>query len=269
MSEIKALHVEFILIPAGTMIMGSDPARDHDAQTDEIPAHTLDITDFYIARYPVTNAQYRKYVEDTGHRPPLFWKDGAMPAGLEEHPVVGVSLQDAVAFCAWARGKTGLPVRLPTEAEWEKAARGTDGRLYPWGDQWEKGRCNSREAKLGATSPVGQFSPAGDSPYGVAEMGGNVQEWLISIFGPYPYDPADGREALVNVEGEISSFPRIYETGGTSIVQSMEAALGKATLRGGSYRQEKNESRCAYRSWAAPLHRSEDTGFRLCYEPVE
>ncbi len=268
MPENTALKIEFILIPAGPMIMGSDVNRDHSAQTDEYPSHELEVTEFYIARYPVTNAQYQKFVEESGQRAPLFWKDNQVPAGKEDHPVVGVSLNDALAFCAWARQKTGLPVRLPTEAEWEKAARGPQANIYPWGNQWETGRCNSREAKLDSTTPVDQFSPAGDSPYGVADLAGNVQEWLSSIFGPYPYDPADGREALVNVEGEVSRFPQIYETGGTSIPESMEAALGKATLRGGSYRLKKSESRCAYRSWAAPMHRSDDTGFRVCYEPA-
>lgn len=268
MPENTALQIEFIHIPAGPMIMGSDPARDRNAQKDEYPSHELDVTDFYMARYPVTNAQYRQFVEEYGQqRAPLFWKDGKMPSGQEDHPVVGVSLNDALMFCAWARSKTGLPVRLPTEAEWEKAARGPQGNIFPWGNEWEGGRCNSRESRVGSTSPVGQFSPAGDSPYGVADLGGNVQEWLISIFGPYPYDPADGREALVNVEGEVSRFPQIYETGATSVPESMEAAIGKATMRGGSYRLKKSESRCAYRSWAAPMHRSDDTGFRVCYEP--
>ncbi|HWQ83005.1 MAG TPA: formylglycine-generating enzyme family protein [Anaerolineales bacterium] len=267
MAEYSPLQIEFIQIPAGPMVMGSNSTLDHAAQIDEFPAHELEITDFYIGRFPVTNAQYRQFVAESGQRPPLFWKDGQLPAGKEDHPVVGVSLNDVLQFCAWARTRTGLPVRLPTEAEWEKAARGPQGNIYPWGSQWEAGRCNSREARLDSTSPVGQFSPAGDSPYGVADLGGNVQEWLISIFGPYPYDPTDGREELVHVEGEVPRFPQIYETGGTSLPESMEAALGKATMRGGSYRLKKTECRCAYRSWAAPMHRSDDTGFRVCYEP--
>ncbi|MCX6030917.1 MAG: SUMF1/EgtB/PvdO family nonheme iron enzyme [Chloroflexi bacterium] len=148
-------------------------------------------------RYPVTNSQYQLFLAATGHRPPLFWKDGQYPAAAADHPVVGVSFHDAVAFCRWAREIMGLPLRLPTEVEWEKAARGTDGRLYPWGDAWNPALCNNREGKAKGTTPVTQFSPAGDSVYGVADLAGNVQEWCSSLFGPYPYDPADGREVLV------------------------------------------------------------------------
>lgn len=268
---------DFVLIPAGACIVGSD-RRDRDAGDDERPQHRLVISDFYIMRYPVTNAQYRRFIEATGHRTPLFWPGGRMPAELAEHPVVGVSFHDAAAFCRWARAATGLPIRLPTEVEWEKAARGPDGRRYPWGDRWDAARCNNREAggqlaprpdrpgRPGGTTPVGRFSPAGDSPYGVAEMAGNVQNWCASIFGPYPYDPTDGREALVYELESASLLPQFHESGAIANAERSEANLGKQTLRGGSWRCDRREARCAYRSWAAPMHRSDDTGFRCCYE---
>lgn len=262
------LDLDFVLIPDGEFFIGSDPSKDRHAQPDEMPAHHLIVSDFYMMRNPVTNSQYRQFVEATGHRAPLFWKDGIFPEDKADHPVVGVAYHDTIAFCKWAAEVTGLPVRLPTEPEWEKAARGTDRRLYPWGDEWEADRCNSSEAKSNGTVPVGHFSPAGDSPYGIAGMGGNVQDWLISIFGPYPYDPEDGREKLIEDPESKELTPEFHETGTTSLPQSMEASLGKSTIRGGSWRQPKVESRCAYRSWAAPMHRSDDTGFRCCYEPA-
>ncbi len=261
------LHLEFVLIPAGEFVMGTSRAADRLFQEDEMPQHVLGVTDFYMMRHPVTNAQFRLFIEATGHRVPLFWPQGQFPADKADHPVTGVSLADALAFCQWAAGVTGLPLRLPTEPEWEKAARGTDGRLYPWGNDWHSEVCNNGEIKLGSTTPVGQFSPQGDSPYGVADTAGNVQEWCISLFGEYPYEPTDGREVLVNNIEASSLMPRIHETGNVANPRQSEAARGKQTIRGGSWRESRSQSRCAYRSWAAPMHRSDDTGFRCCYEP--
>lgn len=261
----SVLNLDFVLVPAGEVIIGSS-RNDRAAGDDERPQHRLEISDFHIMRHPVTNAQYRLFVEATGHRPPLFWPAGQMPEELADHPVVGVSFHDAVAFCRWARQVTGLPLRLPTEVEWEKAARGPDGRLYPWGNAWEAGRCNTREMHSTGTTPVGRFSLAGDSPYGVADMAGNVQNWCSSLFGPYPYDPTDGREVLVNEMEPPSLLPRFHESGAIANPERHEANLGKQTLRGGSWRGGRHEARCAYRSWAAPMHRSDDTGFRCCYE---
>lgn len=261
------LNLDFVLIPAGEFKIGSDPAVDRDAQSDEMPQHYLHITDFYMMRQPVTNAQYALFVEATGHRAPLFWENGKCAAGTDQHPVVGVSYADAIAFCRWAGQILGKPVRLPTEAEWEKAARGSDGRIYPWGNRWEDGRCNNAEAQLGGPSAVGQFSPHGDSPYGVADVAGNVQEWCSSLFSRYPYDPTDGREAIVYELNADHLLPRQRDMGGTSNPQADEASWGKSCIRGGSWRESKLQSRCAYRSWAAPMHRSDDTGFRCCYEP--
>ena len=260
------LSLDFVRIPAGEFIIGSNTKTYRQAGDDEFPQHSLDISDFFLMRYPVTNAQYTQFVQATGHRVPLYWKVGTFEPAKPEMPVVGVSFADALAFCRWAREQTNLPVRLPTESEWEKAARGTDGRLYPWGNQWEAKRCNSMEAKLGAPTPIGQFSPQGDSPYGVADMAGNVQEWCLSYFDVYPYDPTDGREALLDANIVASMFPKLYETGCVANPMMNEASIGKQTIRGGSWRQSKHEGRCAYRSWAAPMHRSDDTGFRCAYE---
>jgi formylglycine-generating enzyme required for sulfatase activity len=263
----EELDLQFVLVPGSAFLIGSSHSQDPKATDDEMPQHELNVTDYHIMRHPVTNAQYYKFIKAVGHKAPLFWDDGQFPEAKADHPVVGVSFLDAVAFCRWARQVTNLPVRLPSEPEWEKAARGTDGRIYPWGNSWEDGRCNTTEAKIKGTSSVGRFSPSGDSPYGISEMAGNVQEWVSSLFGPYPYDPTDGREVYVNDLEHPAIFPKFYETGATMVVSSQEAASGKTVIRGGSWREDRLISRCAYRGWAAPLHRSDDTGFRCCYEP--
>ncbi len=261
------LQLHFVKIPASEFTMGSNRSKDIEAHDDELPAHVLHVSDYFIMKYPVTNEQYHQFIQATGYRAPLFWKDGVYPADRANHPVVGVTRRDALAFCAWAAQVSGLPIRLPTEPEWEKAARGPEMRLFPWGNDWKEGVCNTREGKYGGTTPVDQFSPQGDSPYGIADMGGNVQEWCSSLFGVYPYDPTDGREAYVYSLQEANLMPKIWETGTTSLIESAEASIGKAVIRGGSWRETKFQARCAYRGWAAPMHRSDDTGFRCCYEP--
>jgi predicted kinase len=141
-----------------------------------------------IGRYPVTNAEYAEFVAATGHRPPSHWKGNSLPADLPDHPVVNIAWYDAVDYCTWLTrqlresGQIGADelVRLPTEAEWYLAATSGDGRTYPWGDEWDPDRCNSAENGPGTTTPVGQYSPQGDSPYGCADMAGNVWEWMSS-----------------------------------------------------------------------------------------
>jgi gamma-glutamyl hercynylcysteine S-oxide synthase len=147
------------------------------------------INDFLkIGRCPVTNAEYAEFVAATGHKALAHWESDTPPSDLINHPVVGVTWHDAVAYCTWLTrqlresGEIGNDeiVRLPTDREWELAATRGDGREYPWGDEWREGHCNSREAGVGTTTPVGQYSPQGDSPFGCADMVGNVWEWTSS-----------------------------------------------------------------------------------------
>jgi formylglycine-generating enzyme required for sulfatase activity len=130
-----------------------------------------------IGRAPVTNAQFARFVVETGCKPPRHWKGTAPSQKIADHPVVYVSWNDATAYAEWA----GL--RLPTDEEWEKAARGIDGRIYPWGETFDASRCNTSEGKAGTTTPVGRYSPDGDSPCGCADMAGNVWEWVSSEVG--------------------------------------------------------------------------------------
>jgi formylglycine-generating enzyme required for sulfatase activity len=132
---------------------------------------------FYIDVMPTTNADYARFVAATGHAVPDHWTDGEFPAGLANHPVVGVTHRDAAAYAAWARKA------LPTAVEWEKAARGTRGNIYPWGDRPAPAKCNVRESSVGHTSPVDRYH-SGASPYGVYDLCGNVWEWCATETEP-------------------------------------------------------------------------------------
>jgi sulfatase modifying factor 1 len=188
---------EMILIPGGLLTMGHDegPAKHH-------PQHSVRVEPFYVDRFPVTNLEYKRFIDETDHPVPFYevsWCDTrgynwdpenrSFPEASANHPVVLVTWHDAVAYCSWA-GK-----RLPTEAEWEMAARGTDGRFWPWGYEPRPSCSNTLEAGIGGTTPVDEFVPDGDSPEGVGDLIGNVWEWTSSLFRPYPYDSSDGRES--------------------------------------------------------------------------
>lgn len=236
-----SLEPELIRIPAGRFRMGSDPRKDKQANGGEQPQHTLYPPTYYIAKTPVTNAQYAVFVQDTGHDPPRHWEDGRVPRGKHNHPVASVSWHDAVAYCRWLSKVTGKDYNLPSEAEWEKAARGTDGRIYPWGDRWDASRCNSAEGGKGDTTAVGAY-PRGVSPYGVLDMAGNVWEWTRSLYRDYPYDPTDGRE-----EPE---------------------AEGLRVLRGGAGTYPLRRVRCAYRFRNFPGNRGGFGRFRVVVSPI-
>jgi len=160
------VEMVFVRIPAGEFLMGENPPQ---------PVH---VDEYWIGKYPVTNAQYAAFVRAGDNRyVPKYWEHGHIPSGKEAHPVVYVSLHDAKAFCEWVTQVTGQTVQVPTEAQWEKAARGTDGRTYPWGEDAPTRRHCTFAAE--GTTPVGAHSPVGDSPYGCADMAGNVWEWCV------------------------------------------------------------------------------------------
>lgn len=257
----QAEQLGMVRVPAGEFEMGSDE-DDPLAQAREKPRHRLYLDTYYIARYPVTNAEFARFVDATGYQAPYPWQDYA-GRGRENHPVIYVTWRDACAYAAW------IGAHLPSEAQWEKAA-GWDAaqgakRRWPWGDAWDGNRCNSAEARAGTrgvmsrlrrlrpgrrempeTTPVGSYSPRGDSPYGASDMAGNVWEWCSSLWGDdesskpkfgYPYDPDDSRE-------------------------DMEAA-GWRILRGGSWYNDRTFVRCAYRGRSNPGLRYDNDGFRV------
>jgi formylglycine-generating enzyme required for sulfatase activity len=168
-----------IEVPAGAFVMGSDAGDPEDA-----PAHQVDLAAFQIDKFEVTNADFAVFVQTTGHvtdaeqAQKKGWRD-SFSEGKEDHPVVRVTWNDAVAYCAW------LDKRLPSEAEWEKAARGTQGYRYPWGNEWDAAKLNARATGLRGTAAVGSFG-AGASPYGVEDMAGNVWEWTADWYQAYP-----------------------------------------------------------------------------------
>jgi len=167
-------YKDMAYVPGGKFTMGSD-----DWWPKVQPAYIKDLKAFYIDKFEVTNARYKAFVDATNKKPPLNWPGGVIPKDKIKHPVTYVTWYDADAFCKW-EGK-----RLPTDAEWEKAARGTDKRAFPWGNKFYKEKANTPQYGYGATLPVGSF-PEGVSPYGVYDMAGNVWEWTASWLKPYP-----------------------------------------------------------------------------------
>jgi serine/threonine-protein kinase len=182
-----------LIIPPGEFTMGSRDYRDSK------PQFRVYLAAYGIGKYEVTNRQFARFEKAAGYKAEGSWRR-FFRAGMEDHPVLSVSWYDARAYCAWA----GL--RLPTEAEWEKAARGSDRRIYPWGNEWDRNRCNNRSMDIAGvlprmaalhkgrgTTPVGSF-PDGASFFGALDMAGNACEWTSSAFDPYPYRVDDGRE---------------------------------------------------------------------------
>jgi formylglycine-generating enzyme required for sulfatase activity len=184
---------KMVSIPAGEFTMGNNGRGtvDGPGDPDETPSHKVYLDAFEMDLYETTNAMYQKFVEATGHRPPKHWKGNHYPEGKANHPVVYVDWFDADAFCQWA------DKRLPTEEEWERAARGMDERIFPWGNTFSNKMANTPQYWLakganedtlglkGGTLPVGSFEH-GKSPYGLYDMAGNVYEWTSSWYLPYP-----------------------------------------------------------------------------------
>jgi formylglycine-generating enzyme required for sulfatase activity len=255
---------EISLIPAGEFLMGSDPQKDPDAEPEEQPQHTLHLPDYYLAKTPVTNLQYMTFVQAiasgkstssansgqsangiiVGFGP--YSTNRELPRGKEDHPVARISWNDAVAYCRWLSETTGKSYGLPSEAEWEKGARGTDGYIYPWGNQWDATRCRIG----GGTTSVNAY-PEGASPYGLLDMVGNVWEWTRSLWGEnldvanysYSYDSEDGRENL------------------------NASDVTWRVLRGGAFLNSPRRMRCAYRHRRDPNRRFRHIGFRVVMYP--
>ena len=281
---------ELVSIPAGAFLMGDD---ENDAAK---PQHELVLLEYQIGKYPVTNSGFKEFIEAGGYTKKRWWTRAGWSRKKENNwteprywdhigfnkpnqPVVGVSWYECLAYCRWFSAVNGQTYRLPSEAEWEKAARGTDRRQYPWGNEFDAGRLNSGEGEqtVKSTTPIGIY-PAGTSPCCCLDMAGNVWEWTSSLreqrsinvwmrligilrrrtdisrilyggdktkkaFG-YPYDPADGREDL---EGG-DEFLRV--------------------LRGGSWGDFQNSARCAFRFSDYPNYGGYGIGFRVVVSPI-
>lgn len=216
-------------------------ASSHDPWSleSERPQHTHTTDSYYVSKYPITNIQYHAFVEATGYRAPKNWD-----VELSPHvPVTRVSWYDCLEYCRWLTEVTGREFRLPTEAEWEKAARGKDGYRWPWGNEFDEMRCNIvSDLSSEGIIEVGTLSPFGDSPYGISDMAGNVWEWTSSLLMSYPY-AYDERENI-----DIPS---------------------ERVLRGGSWRSSKKGVRCTCRKGAAPSLRQDDIGFRVACSEKE
>jgi formylglycine-generating enzyme required for sulfatase activity len=261
--------VDMALIPAGEYRMGT--SEGSDGLADEHPERLVFLHPFFLDRFEVTNQDYAAFVQSTGHRPPTnnspdstIWNGAVPPQPIARHPVVNVSWEDAVAYCRWS-GK-----RLPTEAEWEKAARGTDGRRYPWGNDWSWTKANSAsywanrtiEFQSGAdweafwikgdgarlarehgingevlTLPVGSF-PDAVSPYGIHDLAGNAAEWVQDWYDPNYYRSAPLTDPTGPERGAIKS------------------------MRGGSWLKPAISLRTSDRDWGTMDSRPSGTGFR-------
>jgi serine/threonine-protein kinase len=258
------ITMELVRIPTGVFIMGADPTLS-GVITDEVPQVTVKLESYWIGKYDVTNAQFDAFVRATGYKTAAetegtgwtwingVWNDmkgadwrhpygpDSNVDGQENYPVTLVNYRDALAFCQWASKVSGRKVALPTEAQWEKAARGTDGRTYPWGDNPpDNDKLNYNNVFTGTTS-VGKYSPAGDSPYGVADMAGNVQQITNSAFRPYPYSATDGREDSTTSELRV--------------------------LRSGGFNNARMYARTSYRRRYDSANRYVSVGFRVVVNP--
>ena len=235
----------FVEIPEGEFIMGDD--EDDRAK----PQHKLKLLRYFIARYPTTVAQFKKFVDESGHKP-------ENPDSLRDplnRPVRYVPWHEAIKYCDWLTDRlksapdTPEPlgsllrkekwrITLPSEAQLEKAARGIDGRAFPWGNDFDKENVNISDTGIGTTSAVGAF-PKGKSQYGLLDISGNVWEWCLSKYKPYPYKNDDGR----NVIDKNNTDARV--------------------VRGGAFNYVATSARCAYRGWFDPNFRLDFSGFRV------
>ncbi len=254
--------LDFARIPAGEFLMGAE-----DGEEDERPAHRAYLDEFHIGTHPVTNAEYARFVKETGHPSPAiralplmvsgpveadfralaskyFWNNGTPPEGRDHHPVTLIGFEDANAYCMWLAGKTNKPVRLPTEAEWEKAARGgLEGKKFPWGDTLDLAFAHylphtGAKAERG-TAAVGTYPANG---FKLHDMAGNVWEWVSDWYAPNYYS----RAQYLNPQGPESGLMRL--------------------VRGGAWvNADGRYLRCACRHKIPPDSYAYSIGFRVAY----
>jgi formylglycine-generating enzyme required for sulfatase activity len=228
--QAKLNEREMVLVPAGSLRMGSNLAE----RESENPEHKVQVKTFYLDRYEVTNLQYKDFVDVAGHRTPVHWQNGTFPSGKGEHPVVNVSWEDARTYAEWA-GK-----RLPTEAEWEWAARGHEGREYPWGKQPSQDHANYGNPD-NKTTPVNKFAK-GVSEFGIWDLCGNVGEWVSDWYENKYYSRSPESDPKGPTEGSL----KVY--------------------RGGGYHTNRMDIRAASRHSATPPMYQDYIGFRCAMD---
>lgn len=266
---------QMVRIPAGKFLMGT--TKEQAAQIIkeggedwkkwvewEQPQHTVELSEYSIGKYPITNREYQAFVREAKYSPPQGWDGDQFPAEKGSHPVVNVSWDDANAYCKWLSEKTNKNYRLPTEAEWEKAARWRsplpvgegkgegESLIYPWGNEFDSKKANTSESNIGDTTDVGRFSnndPAqgGDSPYGCADMAGNVWEWCSDWFKEDEYKQRQA-SAQKDPQGPKEGQYRV--------------------LRGGSFSSDRRNARCACRYRLNPFVSIFNRGFRVASSPI-
>ncbi len=237
---------DFVLIKATQVNIGSDK---NDCKTIpdckigefEKPAYSITLTDYYLSKYEVTNADYDKFVRATNRVLPSNWDKtrNSFPIGTDKLPVTFISWEDAKAYCEWRSKEEGLEFRLPSEQEWEYAARGADGRFFPWGDNWDPSLVNGAKPKESVTSPssvdLAPNNTTDISPLGIFAMAGNVAEWTSSDFRPYP----------------------------GSNYKATNKDLVCKVVRGGSFNAAPADLRISTRFWYEPTKKDSNIGFRL------
>lgn len=224
----------------------------------EQPQHTVSLNTYSISKYPVTVGEYRKFLNAKGYQTREYWTEAGwlwlqtnsrkQPDYWHEQkwiwndnlPVIGVSWYEALAYCYWIGKNTEKKVRLPTEAEWEKAARGWDQRIYPWGNEFDVNMCNTRMSGRDKTIPVDEANPRSESPYGCSDMIGNASEWTLSEFRPYPYNSQDGRNEIREEKLRV--------------------------IRGGSWFSQPIRARVSARGMNDAFFTDNDVGFRVVCE---
>lgn len=254
---------QMIRVPAGRFIMGSSSSEIEQAKQGgffrnwvslDQPQHEVELSEYLISKYPITNREYQAFIRESAHTPPRGWDGDQYPSEKGDHPVVNVSWGDATAYCRWLRGKTKKLYTLPTEAEWEKAARvpfplrigelqmeEKVSLIWPWGDEPHEKNANVLETGIGDTTPVGQFSPQGDSSFGCADMAGNVWEWCYDWYDENVYKNREN-----GVQNPLGS-----ETGKNRV------------LRGGSFDFDIWYARSDCRGRYPPNYLARNLGFRV------
>ncbi|MGB5036898.1 MAG: SUMF1/EgtB/PvdO family nonheme iron enzyme [Blastocatellia bacterium] len=215
-----------VYVAGGTFMMGKEGGDEYEG-----PPHSVEVKPFFMDTTEVTNKQYAEFVQATGYKAPSGWVNNTFKVGTGDLPVDTVEWKDARAYADWANK------RLPTEAEWEFAARGTDGRSYPWGPEWVGGRAYTADSKLVTLQPVGS-APQGASPFGVLDMCGNVAEWCGDNFSPYPGSTAEAKDLTFKI------------------------------VRGGNLGSPKERATTTFRNWYPPEKSVEGLGFR-CAKSVQ